>query len=88
MDSAVEHGADDVEEVEDTLAVSCEPKIFAELRQALEGFGVLPQVEVLTYVAKDFVTVTAAQAMTITKIVDHLEDLDDVQEIYHNVSLS
>lgn len=34
------------------------------------------------------ITVTAAQAETITKLVDHLEDLDDVQEIYHNVSLS
>ncbi len=88
VDRAVEHGADDVEEAEDTLAVSCEPKTFAELRQALESFNIPPQVEVLTYVAKDLVTVTAAQAETITKLVDHLEDLDDVQEIYHNVSLS
>ena len=88
VDRAVEHGADDVEEEEDTLAVSCEPKVFAELRQSLESFDVLPQVEVLTYLAKDLITVTATQAETITKLVDHLEDLDDVQEVYHNVNLS
>ena len=88
VDSAVEHGADDVEESDDTLAVSCEPKVFADLRQALESFSVPPQVEVITYVAKDLITVTTAQAETITKLVDHLEDLDDVQEIYHNVNLS
>ena len=88
VDTAVENGADDVEEDDATLVVSCEPQVFAALRQALESFNVPPQVEVLTYVAKDLISVTAAQAETITKLVDHLDDLDDVQEIYHNVSLS
>ena len=87
VDNAVEYGADDVEENEDTLAVICTPKTFTELKQKLDNLGTTPQIEMLTYVAKDLVTVTTTQAETITKLVDHLEDLDDVQEVYHNVKL-
>ncbi len=88
VDAAVEHGADDVEEAADRLAVSCDPKTFAALQQALENFNVPPQLGALVYVAKDPITVSTAQAETITKLVAQLEDLDDVQEIYHNVNLS
>ena len=87
VDTAVEHGADDVEENEDTLVISCPPKTFIELKQTLDNFGVTPHVEMLTYTAKDLIAVTTSQAETITKLVDHLEDLDDVQEVYHNVKL-
>ncbi len=87
VDRAVECGADDIEEAEDTLAVSCHPKVFTSLRQGLAIFRVSPQVEMLTYAAKDLVTVSAAQAETIVKLIGHLEDLDDVQEVYHNVNL-
>ena len=56
VDNAVEYGADDVEENEDTLAVICTPKTFAELKQKLDNLGIPPQIEMLTYTAKDLIT--------------------------------
>ena len=87
VDRAVENGADDVEENDTTLEVSCAPQNFAKLKQALDSFSVAPQVEVLTYVAKDLVTVSTTQMETLSKLIDHLDDLDDVQDVYHNIKL-
>ena len=87
VDLAIENGADDVEEDDGLLEVSCQPEVFSQLKTALDSLGIEPQVEMITYEAKDQIEVNETQAETIRKLLDLLEDLEDVQDVYHNVKL-
>ncbi len=87
MEAAIEHGADDVKDDEDMVEIICEPTQFAALKDALDKLGVEPEVAELTRIPENYTTVGADQSETVTKLVDMLEDSDDVQNVYHNAEL-
>lgn len=81
---AIEAGADDVQTEEDSYVVTCEPNALSAVRKAFEGANITPIEAEVEMVPSNYVTPTESQAETLTKLVDALEDLDDVQNVYHN----
>lgn len=81
---AIEAGADDVQTEEDSFVVTCEPNALSAVRKAFEGANITPIEAEVEMVPSNYVTPTESQAETLTKLVDALEDLDDVQNVYHN----
>ena len=82
---ALDAGAEDRVEEEDSFEVLTDPDDFSDVRQALEEAGV-PMVNAeVTMIPQTYVTLTSDEDIkNITKTLDMLEDDDDVQEVYHN----
>ena len=80
--------ARDILEEEDSVIVYAEPDQFHAVQSALKGAGVEEfTVAELTMLAQSDVTLPEDAQAQFEKMVDALEDLEDVQQVYHNVDL-
>lgn len=84
MEIALEAGADDVvvDEEDGSIEVTCDPSQFDNVSKAFEQAGLTPEVSEITYKALNEVALTGADAEKMQKLIDALEDLDDVQQVY------
>lgn len=88
MEAALEAGAEDVEGYEDgSLEVTTAWEELAAVKTALEEAGLEPEDAEVTMIASLLVPVDADGAEKIMGMVDALEDLDDVQNVYTNVDI-
>jgi YebC/PmpR family DNA-binding regulatory protein len=84
LDAAIEAGAGDVESDDDGHLVTCDPDDFNEVRDSLERrFGPADSAR-LGWRPKTGAPVDEDTATTILKLIDTLEDSDDVQNVYAN----
>jgi YebC/PmpR family DNA-binding regulatory protein len=86
--AAAEAGADDVERDGDLLEVSSAPDLLAIVREALEGAGFTIESAELSMIPK--VTVAIGEESTakqVVRLVEGLEDNDDVQDVYANFDI-
>jgi YebC/PmpR family DNA-binding regulatory protein len=81
---AVEAGAEDISSDEDVLEVIAQLGDFAAVREALEHAGIELQSAELAYVPASLVPIDEAQTVRLMKLIDVLEQLDDVDEVYAN----
>jgi YebC/PmpR family DNA-binding regulatory protein len=81
---AIDAGAEDVREDGDLLRVVCEPADLSAVREALEQAGVEVQSSELAMEPKSTVTVKGTDAEWLLRLVDTLEEHDDVSEVYAN----
>jgi len=81
---AIEAGADDVQTEEESFVVTGEPNTLSSIRNAFENAGINPLQSEVEMVPNNYVTPTESQKESLNKLVDMLEDLDDVQNVYHN----
>jgi YebC/PmpR family DNA-binding regulatory protein len=89
MDAALEAGAEDIETHEDGSVDVITPwEEFAAIKQALEEAGLVAADGEVAMIAATTVPVDADGAEKIMGLVDALEDLDDVQNVYTNVDIS
>jgi YebC/PmpR family DNA-binding regulatory protein len=89
MMAALEAGADDISAEDDGFRVTCEPSVVYDVRDALQAAGLTVESAESTMVANLSVEVTDADdARKILRIVDALEDNDDVQDVYGNFDIS
>ncbi len=89
MEVALEAGAEDVLTDEDgAIEVLTAPGDFEAVRDALEAAGLKPEVAEVTMRAENTIELAGEDAAKMQKLVDALEDLDDVQDVYHNAALS
>ncbi len=88
MELVLEVGADDFKEQDDGFEIYCAPGDFYTVSQALEEKGVKTQDSKVMSVAKTTVAVTGDAVSKVLKLVDALEDHDDVQDVYHNAEIS
>lgn len=85
MLAALEAGADDVQTEEDSFEVLTKPEDFNTVRAALETLN-LPIAEAeLTRIPQTTVPLSGEQAEKVNRLVEILEDYDDVQEVYTNL---
>ena len=83
---ALDAGADDFEKVEDTYVISTDQSSFTAVRDALESNGVKEFLACeLTYVPNMEVSLEGEAVEKVMNLVDTLEDLDDVQDVYYNL---
>ena len=82
---ALDAGAEDLVEEEDSFEVLTDPDDFSEVRQALEDAGIPMANAEVTMIPQTYVTLTDAEDLkNINKTLDLLDDDDDVQNVYHN----
>jgi YebC/PmpR family DNA-binding regulatory protein len=89
MEAALEAGAEDVVTDDDgAIEVITAVADFEAVKNALEAAGLQPDAAEVTMRAENTVDVTGDDAARMQKLLDVLEDLDDVQDVFHNASLS
>ncbi|MEA5126347.1 YebC/PmpR family DNA-binding transcriptional regulator [Xanthomonas floridensis] len=86
-DAAIEAGADDVVVYPEDGAIDVltAPDAFAQVRDALAAAGLEPAHADITFRAENDIAVDGDTAVQVRKLLDMLEDLDDVQDVYSNV---
>jgi YebC/PmpR family DNA-binding regulatory protein len=83
MDAAIEAGADDVLTNEDgSIEVITPPNDFANVKDALEKAGFKPEFGEVTMKPQNETEFEGEDALKMQKLLDALESLDDVQEVY------
>ncbi len=88
MEVALEAGAEDVITDNDgTIEVLTTPTDFEVVKNALTAAGLEPEVAEVTMRPENTIALEGDDAARMQKLLDVLEELDDVQEIYHNASL-
>lgn len=86
MDMALEAGADDVVTQEDVFEIYTSVPAFPEVRKFLEGKVEFLQAEV-AMIPQNKIVLEGDKLETFKKMLDKLEENDDVQDVYHNVEL-
>lgn len=83
MEVALEAGADDViTDEEGSIEVICSPQSFEEVNKAFEAKGWTPEVAEVTWKSDTETVLSGEQGEKMQKLLDALEDLDDVQQVY------
>jgi len=87
-DAAIEAGADDVVVHAEggAIDVLTSPETFAEVKSALEAAGLQPDAAGITMRADNDIAVDGDIAKAVAKLLDWLDDLDDVQDVYSNAA--
>jgi transcriptional/translational regulatory protein YebC/TACO1 len=85
---AIEAGAEDMKAADDQWEIVTEPAALADVAKSLEKMGIKIAVAELTMEPKTIVKLNKNEARKVLKLVDALEDHDDVQEVYTNFDIS
>ena len=89
MEAALEAGADDVLTDDDgATEVLCPAPQFEAVKAALEAAGFKPDVAEVTMRAENTVPLTGDDGQRMQKLLDMMEDLDDVQAVFHNAEIA
>ena len=89
MEVALEAGAEDVvTDDEGAIEVLTAPADFEAVKNALEAAGLTADMAEVTMRAENSIDLVADDAARMQKLIDVLEDLDDVQNVFHNASIS
>ncbi len=89
MEAALDAGAEDVIAGEDgSIEVLTPPTEFEAVKIALEKAGLKPEVAEVTMRAETPIELSGDDAARMQKLLDVIEDLDDVQDVYHNAEIS
>ncbi len=88
IEAALEAGADDVQSHDDgSIDVLTSPDNFEPVQQALQAAGLVPVNAEVTFSAENNNLVAGDDAEKLLRMIDTLEDLDDVQEVYTNADI-
>lgn len=89
MEAALEAGAEDVTSNDDgSIDVLTTPESFAAVRDALAAAGLRTEQAEVTYTSATYAELNREDAERLLKMVDMLEDLDDVQEVHTNADIA
>ena len=83
----MEHGAEDVTDEGDAFAVLCAPNDFQGLREAYAESGLVAVSADIAMLPQTTVKVTGTDATELLRLIDRLEDLDDVQNVWTNFDI-
>ena len=88
METALEAGAEDVREAGDLLEVLTTPETFDDVREALAKAGIAIASAEVTMLPSSTVNVSGQSAQTLLKLLEALEDHDDVQNVSSNMDIA
>ena len=89
MEVALEAGAEDVVTDEDgAIEVLTAVPDFEAVKNALEAAGLVPEVAEVTMRAENTIELSGEEGAKMQKLLDIIEDLDDVQDVFHNAVIS
>lgn len=84
---AIDAGADDVVVLDDVYEVYTDPAAFSSVRKYLEEKGIEFLQADVRMIPQNKITLNEENTEKFIKLLDKLEELDDVQDVYHNVDL-
>jgi YebC/PmpR family DNA-binding regulatory protein len=86
-EAAIDAGADDVAVYPEDGAIDVitSPEAYESVKKAMQAAGLVPDHAEITYRAENDIAVDGEVALQVRKLLDMLEDLDDVQNVYSNV---
>ena len=88
MEAALEAGAEDViADEEGAIEVITSPGDFEAVKNAMEAAGLKPEVAEVTMRPENTIELSGEDAAKMQKLLDVLEDLDDVQDVFHNAEI-
>ncbi|MDC7123916.1 MAG: YebC/PmpR family DNA-binding transcriptional regulator [Spirochaetales bacterium] len=87
FNAALEAGADDVVADEDVIEVFTSPEDFEAVRDTLEEAGFKREMAEISMIADQKVTLDDEKTRKVLRLIDNLEDNDDVQNVYSNMDL-
>jgi YebC/PmpR family DNA-binding regulatory protein len=88
MEVALEAGAEDViTDEEGAIEVLTSPADFEAVKNALEAAGLVADMAEVTMRAENTIALSGDDAVKMQKLLDILEDLDDVQNVFHNADI-
>lgn len=87
MELALEAGADDVRREEEGFAITCEPDVFTDVLTALEKAEIEPTVKQIVRIANSTVDLDADNGRKVLKLMEALDDHDDVQNVSSNFNI-
>jgi YebC/PmpR family DNA-binding regulatory protein len=89
MEIAIDQGADDViTDEEGGIEVLCAPPDFSKLKQALEAAGFKAEIAEIIMKPENEIAMSGDEAEKMQKLLDALENLDDVQEVFTSAVIS
>ncbi len=84
----VNAGADDVVDSGETIEIYAPVEAFKAVAEALRAAGVQPEESGLRMIPKQEIELSVEAAVKFLKMIEHIEEMDDVQDVYHNVKIS
>ncbi len=88
MELALENGAEDVTDIEELFEISCSPDAYTALVEVIEASGIAIELKQVTRVPNLTVEVDSDTAISVMKLLEKLEDHDDVQSVATNVNFT
>jgi YebC/PmpR family DNA-binding regulatory protein len=89
LEIVIDYGAEDIDESENMAEIWGAPDAFEQISKALEAAGIVPEEAGLARAPETYVEIKdAGTAGKIMRLIDKLEDLDDVQAVYANFDIS
>ena len=84
---ALDAGAEDVNVGEESYEITTAPEDFLTVSEALEKEGIAVEASEVSLIPDNTVVLEGDAAEKMNKLTGELEDLDDIQEVYHNAEL-
>jgi YebC/PmpR family DNA-binding regulatory protein len=88
FEAALEAGAEDVKDEDDVYEITTDPADFMQVREAITARGLTIQTAEITLIPQTTTMLEGNHAEQILKLIDCLEDNDDVQNVYANFDIS
>jgi YebC/PmpR family DNA-binding regulatory protein len=87
MTLALDAGAEDMQSEDDNFVITTAPNDFEKVRKVLEEAGVSPELAEITMIPQTYVKLDGKEAQQMLRLVETLEDNDDVQNVYANFDI-
>jgi transcriptional/translational regulatory protein YebC/TACO1 len=87
MTLALDAGAEDMQTEDDNFVITTPPNDFEKVKKALEDAGVFLDAAEVTMVPQTYVKLDGKEAQQMLRLVETLEDNDDVQNVYANFDI-
>ena len=87
LNAALEAGADDMQDEGDSWEVLSEPSAFEGVREAIKALGIEPSSAQVAMLPQNYVKLTGTPANQMLKLMDVLDDHDDVKQVWSNFDI-
>ncbi len=87
LSAVLDAGADDMQDDEDNWEILSDPSSFEKVRDAVKALGVEPAKAEVSMVPQNYVKLQGREAQQMIKLMDALEDHDDVQNVWSNFDI-
>jgi YebC/PmpR family DNA-binding regulatory protein len=87
MDLVLESGAEDLKDDGDYWEMLCDPASYESVLEAVKAAGVTPENSEIGMIPDNYIKLTGHQAGTMIRLMEALEDQDDVQHVYSNFDI-